>query len=225
MFVLKLYECQIVKRRKLERVSITLMNRAIKQNPEQVDKCFDFHAQGSIGGFTSASNNRRRLNGKDYYGVQSDKNIWWMAAFELPYETTDSLRWYLNKTGISDIISLQNNGQTLHVEGIGEFTVEWHMARDLKTLKCMLGCKLGANTLFPCIYCCHSKSKILESSKGFRNITAKKSTKFQPKGQKQSLSSLIKTQKTDAKRPMQWVNGILSCDTTCPPNRNQEDAM
>ena len=85
------------------------------------------------------------------------KNITWLAAFELPHETHDTLTWYFHHTSIPDVISEQTEGRKLHVQGVGSFDVEWHMAGDLKTLKCMLGCKLGANTMYPCIYCSHTK--------------------------------------------------------------------
>ena len=39
------------------------------------------------------------------------------------------------------------------VLGHGEFDVEWHLGGDLKTIKCMLRCKLGTNSLIPCPFC------------------------------------------------------------------------
>ena len=100
VFVLKLDECQIVKGRRLERVSMTLMNRALKSSPEQVEN-------EQIGSTRRDSLGEPRHNAKkdkEYYGVQSEKNIWWMAAFELPHESHDTLRWYLSHTCILDII-------------------------------------------------------------------------------------------------------------------------
>ena len=94
---------------------------------------------------------------EEYFGVQSDRNIWWLLAAEVPHENYDILKWYLNCTGIPNIIALQQAGQKLDVPGYGAYDIEWHLGGDLKTLKCMLGCKGGANTLFPCIYCCHPK--------------------------------------------------------------------
>ena len=146
---------------------MTFTNWAIKQDLEQVDMYLDFHAQVSICGATSAFDNRRQSNGRDYYGVQLDKNVWWWATFELPHETINSLCQYLNKMGILDIISLQSNGQTLHVEDVGVFRMEWHMEGILRNLKSMLGCKLEANTLFLCIYYCHSNQIQLKLTKAF----------------------------------------------------------
>ena len=51
------------------------------------------------------------------------------------------------------------------------FEIEWHMTNDLKTLKCMLGCKLCANTMFPCIYCCHMKEDPNPKHKGSQMAT------------------------------------------------------
>ena len=222
VFVLKLDECQIVKGRKLERVSLTLMNRALKGTCEQVESDhLDYTTQGSLA--ESTQNSRRKNQDKEYYGVQSEKNIWWLAAFELPHESNDSLRWYLSRTGIPELISLQTRGQTLDAEGVGTFVVEWHMAGDLKTLKCMLGCKLGANTFFPCIYCCHSKSEVVKGSKASRKGAGTMATKATSKGKKNTGTTLSTTQNTS--KSMQWVNGILSCDINTPPNRDQEDSM
>ena len=80
-----------------------------------------------------------------------------MAAFHLPHENHDTLSWYFHQTLIPKTIKRQNSVGKLHVAGIGAFEVEWHLAGDLKTLKCMLGCKQGANTSFPCIYCCQRR--------------------------------------------------------------------
>lgn len=224
VFVLKLDECQIVKGRRLERVSLTLMNRALKSTPEQVEnEQIDCTRRDSMGETSHTS--KKKSQDKEYYGVQSEKNIWWMAAFELPHESHDTLRWYLSRTGIPDIISQQTGGQMLDVEGQGAFVVEWHMAGDLKTLKCMLGCKLGANTLFPCIYCCHSKSELVLGGKSSRKVAAIMKTKAKGKGKKDTETSLVTMQNKGPKKPMQWVNGIMSCNTSSPPNRDQIDSM
>ena len=45
------------------------------------------------------------------------------------------------------------NGEKLYVEGYGEYEVEWHLAADLKTLKCMFGIFQGAMAKYPCLYC------------------------------------------------------------------------
>ena len=50
-------------------------------------------------------------------------------------------------------------GEKLDVDGIGTFDVDWHLGGDLKTIKCMLGCKQGANSLFPCPFCVRGYKK------------------------------------------------------------------
>lgn len=192
IFVLKLDECQVVKGQRLERVSLTLMSRALKGSGlEKEDASAEEIERGN-----------EARNQQQYYGVQSKKNIWWQSAWALPHESHDTLRWYFAKSGIDRIISLQVHGQMLQVSGYGDFDVEWHLGGDLKTLKCMLGCKGGANTLFPCIFCCHSKSKgkCLKGSK-----------------------TLVQTESRKGKASQQWSKGILSCDQSRPPCRDQED--
>lgn len=55
-------------------------------------------------GYEVRTRTKKKL-GQEYYGVQSEKNIWWLAAFELPHETHDTLTWYFNQTSIPNIIS------------------------------------------------------------------------------------------------------------------------
>lgn len=55
-FVLKMDECEVLKQRKLERVTITLMNRAMS-NMERTDS--------------------------KYFSVQSETNVWWLGAFQV----------------------------------------------------------------------------------------------------------------------------------------------
>lgn len=196
IFVLKLDECQVVKGQRLERVSLTLMNRALEGKQLEIE---DVNVEQVIGG------NEKR-NQQQYYGVQSEKNIWWQSAWALPHESHDTLRWYFERAGIKHIISLQVHGQKLQVSGIGNFDVEWHLGGDLKTLKCMLGCKGGANTLFPCIFCCHSKTP----SKGKGKISKASKTVSQLQPQKGKASK-------------EWKDGILSCDQSRPPSRDEED--
>ena len=65
IFVLKLDECEILKQKKTERITITLMNRALQKKPlwknvQQMDK-----------------------NNSTYFSVQSENNIWWLGSFEV----------------------------------------------------------------------------------------------------------------------------------------------
>ena len=83
LFVLKLDECQVVKGQRLERVSITMMSRALAGKELEEDN--------------ASSNRRRKL---EYFGVQSERNHWWLAAFHLPHENHDTLSWYFHQTVI-----------------------------------------------------------------------------------------------------------------------------
>ena len=58
IFVLKLDECEILKQKKTERITVTLMNRALQSKP---------------------------TNGNDGHSfrVQSENNIWWLGSFEV----------------------------------------------------------------------------------------------------------------------------------------------
>lgn len=241
VFVLKLDECQVVKGRKLERVSLTLMNRALRgqectqeveHNPEEVNQ--EEQVRDSNGDETnepqeaerSTIDNRARTKKivKEYYGVQSEKNIWWLAAFELPHETHKILRWYFSRTCIPSVISDQSNGGTLEVNGVGRFHVEWHLAGDLKTLKCMLGCQQGANSRFPCIYCCHTRvDPSKKSTKEKSKKSAQKILTMSRKLGKQCNVQASGSTTTATKSETQWVNGIKSCDQQIPPNRDQVD--
>lgn len=202
IFILKLDECQVVKGQRLERVSITLMNRAL------------------VGVDVELNVNEK---GNTCFGVQSEKNIWWLAAFHLPHETHESLRWYFNHTSIVDVVRQQQEGQRLHISGLGTFQVEWHLAGDLKTLKCMLGCKQGAMTLFPCIYCCHSKVSTTTEGKGAKASKLKGGKGKGGKGVANSLKN-VSAMQTVSKEKHQWSQGILSCDQRVPPNRDTKDS-
>lgn len=249
IFVIKLDECQVVKGQRLERVSLTLMNRALQ----------GVEIEPISGDLPEVTGTDRPKRAQQYFGVQSEKNIWWLAAFALPHESHDSLTWYFHRTSIPGTISQQENGAELEVPEIGSFQVEWHMAGDLKTLKCMFGCKLGAGTLHPCIYCLHSRveggTSISTDKKGGKG--AKKTGKAAAKGgakktagQEASTSTnkkggkgrkrkaptnggAKKTMDQDAAsntnteantRPAtEWFQGIHSCDNTLAPSRHEDD--
>lgn len=134
-FVLKLDESEIVKGQKMERVSLTLMNRALDSSISS--------------------------NSPNYFSVQSENEIWWLAAFEVPLEHHDILKTFFSLTQIPNVVHNQSIGNLLHVEGFGDYSVEWHLAGDLKTLKCMFGISNAANARFPCLYgmCSRKKTK------------------------------------------------------------------
>lgn len=133
IFVLKLDEAEIIHGQKMERVSITLMNRAL-------DSTIDF-------------------NSERYFSIQSEREIWPIASFQVPRESYDILKWVFDQTHIPSLIKLQGEGQLLNVPGIGDFSIEWHLAADMKTIKCVYGLKHGANSLHSCIYCCQERVK------------------------------------------------------------------
>jgi hypothetical protein len=133
IFVIKLDEAEVVHGQKMERVSITVMNRAL--------------------------DNRISTESKEYFSVQSEREIWPVATFQIPHETNEILSWVFNLTKIPDLIKAQGRGQLLEVPGIGSFTVEWHLAADMKTIKAMYGLKQGPNCPQCCIYCCQTRVK------------------------------------------------------------------
>ena len=90
------------------------------------------------------------------FSVQSKKNIWWLGAFEVDSKDFNILHWIFQKTPIPTIIDAQEKGALLQVEGFGEYKVQWHMAEDLKTLKCMYNVSKGPTAKSPCLYCKHT---------------------------------------------------------------------
>lgn len=133
IFVMKLDEAQIQKCQKMERISISLMNKALE------------YSQGKL---TSP-----------HYKIQSEMELWWIGSAQVPVESHHTLKWLFLKTNIPKVIEEQNAGEHLHVENMGNFRVEWHLSADLKALKCMFGVCGGANTSYPCLYCMASTGK------------------------------------------------------------------
>ena len=131
-FVIKLDKIEIVKCKKLERVSITLMNRAL------------------------SSSNSDTLSEK--FSVHSKSHNWWDGAFEVDLEDILVLHWVFNQTTIPSVINAQERGELLNVQGFGEYKVQWHMAGDLKTLKCMYNIPKGPTAKSPCL-CCMKSAK------------------------------------------------------------------
>ena len=148
IFVLKLDEAEIVHGVKMERVSLTLMNRAL--------------------------DNQILPNSDRYFLVQSEREIWPIASFQIPRESNEILSWVFSKTNIPELLQAQEDGQLLEDLGVGSFIAEWHLSVDLKTIKCMYGLKLGANS---CIYCNHKQVKPIVSTVA-QAIAAAKNRKF-----------------------------------------------
>ena len=78
-----------------------------------------------------------------------------MKFLQVDKEDHDILYWVFHQTEIPNVIRRQSEGEKLFVLGVGDFSVEWHMAGDLKTLKCMYNISKGANSKCPCLYCIH----------------------------------------------------------------------
>ena len=134
MFVLNMDEAEIVKGEKQERISITLMNWALT-NPTLTKK------------------------DQRFFSVQSEYNIWPIGTFKVIKESHECLDWVLSQTDISSIIASQHSGRKLIVEGIGEFDVQWHLACDMKTIKCLYGFSHGPSAQHSCMYCWCERSK------------------------------------------------------------------
>ncbi len=125
-FVLKMDECEMLKDVKMERVAITLMDRAMANMPRDDPR---------------------------YFSVQSEMNLWWVGTFLVVSENYETLEWVFRRTQLPDTINAQMRGEkTLVVANKGSFQVTWHLASDLKTLKCLYNCNRGPVTL-PCLYC------------------------------------------------------------------------
>ena len=88
-FVLKLDECQIIKGQRIERMSITLMKEAM-------DVAFNDSSTERI---------------KPTFSVQSERDIWWLGAFEVPKESHEVLAFVFGQIPwISNIIRDQISG-------------------------------------------------------------------------------------------------------------------
>lgn len=127
IFVLKMDEAEIVKHQKMERVSVTLMNRALHEP---------------------------QLSKEDprYFSVQAEGDIWPVGTFQVFKETHSCLKWVFEQTPLPFIISAQQQGEKLTVPDVGDFKVEWHLAADMKTIKCLYGFAHGAmQSILACI--------------------------------------------------------------------------
>ena len=80
-------------------------------------------------------------------------SLTFMFSIQVDKEDNAILHWVFHQTSIPSIISDQRNGKLLHVDGFDNYTVEWHMAGDLKTLKCMYNVATGPTVKSPCLYC------------------------------------------------------------------------
>lgn len=125
--MLKLDEAEIVHRAKYERVSLTLMNRALDPSIQK--------------------------NDQRYFSVQSEQEIWPVGCFQVGKESFEILDWVFRQTKYPEVIKAQTDGQLLEVPGRGSFAIEWHLSADMKTIKCMNGLQHGPSSKMNCIYC------------------------------------------------------------------------
>lgn len=153
--------------RKMERLTVTVMNRA-------------------LGGKDSCEPDQ-------WFSVQSEREIWPICMFEVEKESHKTLKQYLEPSQLNEVIKAHNRGETLSVEmddgEVNTFTVEWHAAGDLKTLKCCNGCATGSMAENTCLYCMHSRGAVV--------VHAGKE-----KG---------KGKATGTKQRRIWSGGIMSC--------------
>lgn len=56
------------------------------------------------------------------------------------------------------------DGELLNVPRKGDFKVEWHLAGDLKTLKCMFNVSHGVTSKHPCLYCMKSSKDMTKNT-------------------------------------------------------------
>ena len=131
--VLKLDEMELVNNEKYERVSITLMNHALDP---KLDKTSD-----------------------KYFQVQSEDHLFWLGIFRVNKESHESLKFVFRKTSLPLIMASHAAGEKMYVEGYSSYFVEWHLAADLKTLKCMYNISHGANATHDCLYCMKKKDR------------------------------------------------------------------
>jgi hypothetical protein len=94
-----------------------------------------------------------------YFQVQSEDHLFWLGIFRVNKESHESLKFVFRKTSLPSIMSSHDAGEKLYVEGYGSYFVEWHLAADLKTLKCMYNISHGANAMHSCLYCMKKKQK------------------------------------------------------------------
>lgn len=94
-----------------------------------------------------------------FFSVQSEREIWPISTFQVVKETHECLKWVLEQTPIPTVIEAQSTGRKLVVENVGEFCVEWHLACDMKTVKCLYGFSHGASSVHSYMYCWQSKGE------------------------------------------------------------------
>jgi hypothetical protein len=147
MFVLKIDEAEIVYGQRMERVSITLRNRALNC---LVDP-----------------------NSEKKFLVQVEREISPIPSFQVPRKNHQTLQWVFSRTSIPSLMKAQEAGQLLHVPDVGDFRVEWHLAANIKCIKCMYGLYVGANSPYSCIHCMQKQKRLAVTTSAETNALFK----------------------------------------------------
>lgn len=174
--MLKLDEAEVVNGKKFERVSLTLMNRALDPAIQADDD--------------------------RYFSVQSEQEIWPIGCFQVGKESYDVLNWAFQQTKWPEVIAAQNRGQELVVNGVGSFTIEWHLSADMKTIKCMNGLQHGPTSRMTCIYC----EQVREKAKPCTADAAQREAVIRGKGNWQGglFAPRISAEPCDANTHPRW---------------------
>jgi len=130
-----------------------------------------------------------------------------VAMFQVKKESHSALKRYLSTSMLNETIKRHNAGEELKVQmddgAVETFTVEWHAAGDLKTLKCCNGCSTGPAALCVCLFCMHQRQKA-QVSAGGENATA-----------------------TARRRGRVWAGGLMTCrkehEFGSAPTRDAQD--
>jgi len=56
-------------------------------------------------------------------------------------------------TFMNKVLDNSMTPDSIKYDGLGQFTIQWHLAGDMKPIKALYGLQSGANANFFCIYC------------------------------------------------------------------------
>ena len=89
---------ELINNEKYERVTFTLVNRAMDPNIEV-----------TIG---------------NYFFVQSKNHTWWFGLFRICKESRETLKWVFNQMSIPTTIASHRMGEKINVDGYDSYEVE-----------------------------------------------------------------------------------------------------
>jgi hypothetical protein len=134
--------------KKMERLTVTVMNRALA--------------------------GKERCAPHQWFKVQSETELWPVCMFEVEKESHAVLKRYLTGSALNESIKAHNKGEKLPVQfddgTCEEFEVEWHAAGDLKTLKCCNGVGTGPTSKCVCLFCMHEREKAKVAAVGNKGV-------------------------------------------------------